>query len=331
MGCIFVMTGCASGKVSNGFMSIMMPARLNGTYSVITDAEGISVFDKASHEAGFGGFAFEVCATDDYGAYGGMRTKIGEMTDENGKLYHVLLSFPSDVQWDYTKGEEMPASYKALYESAREIAATVEPDHGGKYIDGAGTKGEEIYGETARKIADTIKSASDANLLEASSLSPIYFAITQETPKRDPMEEIGIVYIDFNLDGVDEMVIGDVKNGDVYDIFASVNGAPAHVTSGYFRDYYKVYGSVLAEYVSEGAGVSVIRTTELLPNSTELFPQYSLKLDETGDAESKWSVSYDDGKTWESMTEEDYRQRLGNIEDLPAEKALTFTPLGKLQ
>ena len=64
---------------------------------------------------------------------------------------------------------------------------------------------------------------------------------------------------------------------------------------------------------------------------SELFPQYSLKLDETGDAESKWSVSYDDGKTWESMTEEDYRQRLGNIEDLPAEKALTFTPLGKLQ
>ncbi len=320
-----------NGVVSNGFISITMPEECSGTYLAYTYEDDINIYDKASYEAGFGGFIFGVCATDDYAEYGGMRTKIGELTESDGELYHILISYPSDVQWDYTKGEEMPESYKAIYDNAREIASTVASVNGGTYADGAGTKGEEIYADCLKNVVEKIKNAKDASELEDEDLSPVYFAMTQEDDPKDPMEDIGFCYTDFNLDGVDEMVIGDMESKEIYDIYGYADGEAIHVISGTWRDYYKVYGSVLAEYVSEGAGVSVINTYSLDPNSDELMPQYSLKLDETEDAENKWSVSYDDGDTWEALTEEDYEQRLSNIEDFSSDKPLTFTKLGEIK
>ena len=318
------------GKVSNGTISITMPKELAGTYLAYCYENDINIYDKECNEAGYGGFAFGVCLTDDYGEYGGMRTKIGELTDADGKVFHVLISYPSDVQWDYTKSDEMPASYEALYDGGRDIIGkTLESEKGGKYVDGAGTKGAELYGDYAKEITEKIKSAKDANELEAQDLSPVYYAMTQGDEPKDPMKDIGVAYADFNVDGVDEMVIGDIKSGEIYDIYASVDGKPAHVISGHWRDYYKVFGPILAEYVSEGAGVSVIHSYALNPNSTELNEQYSLKMDETDGAKDKWAVSYDKGETWEGMTEEEYKQRLSNIEEFPTEEKLTFKALGE--
>lgn len=320
-----------NGKISNGFMSITMPADLAGTYIAFVKDDEINIYDKESYDAGFGGFVFGVCSTDDYAQYGGMRTKIGELTDKDGKVYHILLSESSDVQWDYTKAEEMPASYKALFDQKREIASTVESEDGGTYVDGAGTKGEEIYGDLVKEIIEEIKNAKDSNELESEDLSPVYYAMTQGANPQDPMEAIGVAYTDFNLDGVDEMVMGEIENGQVYDIFSSVNGKGTHVVSGHWRDYYKIFGSVVAEYTSEGAGVSVISTYDVLPNSTEMFPQYSIKLDESEGAQYKWSVSYDNGDTWEELSEEDYNIRLSNIEYTPEGKELDFKPLSSFK
>ncbi|WP_026517411.1 hypothetical protein [Butyrivibrio sp. MC2021] len=315
-----------NGKLSNGFFSITMPSELAGTY-VAKDYEGeINIYEKESHEAGFGGFAFGVSTAKSYEEYGGMRTKIGQLTDADGTLYHVLLEFPSEIQWDYEKEE--PAAFAALYDRAREIAATVQSETGGNYVDGGGCKGEEIYGDLSKKVAELIKNATNADVLEAEDLSPVYYAITQEDEAKDPMETMGIAYSDFNLDGVDEMVIGDMETGEIYDIFGSIDGAPAHVATGYFRDYYKLYGSILTRYTSESAGVSVVSTYDLLPNSTELFQQFSLKTDETDATATKWFVSYDE-ENWEEMTEEDYKERLGYVETTTGDKKLSFKKLGE--
>lgn len=320
-----------NGVISNGFITITMPSEYKGTYLAYNYENDINIYDKASNEAGYGGFIFGVSAADDYAKYGGMRTKIGELTEKNGKLYHILISYPSEVQWDYTKSEEMPESYKAINDKVREIASTVTSADGGTYVDGAGTKGEDIYGALVKDIKGKIENAKDAGELEAENLSAVYYAMTQGDEAKDPMESIGISYVDFNLDGVDEMLIGDVESKEIYDIFASVDGEPAHVISGSWRDYYKVYGPVLAEYTHEGADVGVISTYSLLPNSTELSSQYSIKIDETEGAENKWSVSYDDGDNWEALTEEDYKQRLSNIEDFTSDKPITFTKLGDIK
>ncbi|WP_044957546.1 hypothetical protein [Butyrivibrio sp. LC3010] len=319
----------ADGKISNEFMSITMPKELEGTYLAYTNDNEINIYEKEGHDDGYGGFVFGICLADNYGEYGGMRTKIGELTDADGKLHHVLLSFASEVQWDYTKYEEVPEAYKKLEDSCRDIASTLEAEQGGTYVDGGGTKGEDLYGDLAKEIAATVESAKDANELEAADLSPVYYAISQGDEAKDPMEAIGVAYADCNSDGVDEMFIGDIENQQVYDIFGSENGKPVHVVSGHFRDYYKVNGPFISEYVSESAGVNVATSWNLEPNSSELFLQYSLKLDETDEAEYKWAVSYSDGK-WEELSEEEYNDRFSNLE-YPDAPALEFKPLNSLK
>ena len=322
-----------NGRVSNSMFSIQMPEGTEGTYLAYSydDDKEINIYDKACNEDGYTGFAFGVCLAENYGEYGGMRTKIGELTDENGKLYHVLISFPSEVQWDFNKSENAPATYSALYDNARDIASTLEPVGGGEYVDGGGCKGEEIYGELVKEIVTNVKDAKNSNELEDKELSPVYFAMTMGSHPEDPLLNIGVAYYDFNLDGVDEMVMGDMSNGQIYDIFTTVDGKPTHVASGNWRDYYMLHGAVLSEHVSELASVSVVHTYELIPNSTELFQQYSLKLDETDGAQYKWSVSYDNGETWEEMTEDEYNDRLSNILNFTSDKEAQFVPLGDFE
>ncbi len=318
-----------NGKISNGFMSITMPDDLKGTYiAYVTDSD-IEIYEKEGREAGFGGFVFGVTVTDDPDQYGGMRIKIGELTDADGKLYHVLYYVASEVQWDYEKYTDMPPAFKAIYERGRDIAATLEPDNGGSYTDGAGTKGEDIFGSFAKETAGKIAAAADSAALEAEGLSSVYYAVTQGDDAKDPMTSMGVAYFDCNLDGVDEMFIGDIATGELYDIFALVNGQPAHVASGYFRDSFMIRGSLLCELIRERAGVEQINFIELMPNSTELFPQFSLRKDETEDAESMYAVSYDfTVDEWEPMTEQEYNERL---DISPDETKLEFTPLKDLK
>ncbi len=320
-----------NGVVSNGFISITMPAECEGTYLATGFENSINIYDKASSEGGFGGFIFNVCATDSYENLGGMKTKIGELTDGDGKLYQVYISYPSDVQWDYTTGEEMPESYAAIYDNASEIAATLQAVNGGTYVDGAGTKGEDIFGDYVKEIITTIENAKDASELEAAELSPMYYSMTQGDEAKNPLEAVGVCYADINVDGIDEMVIGDIETNEIYDVYTSVDGKPAHVVSGYNRDYYKIYSTGIVEYVLESADVTVTNLFELINNTTEMFPQVSLKVDETADAENMWSTSYDEGETWDSITEEDYKEYLSNLENMNGKEPHTFTALKDLK
>ncbi len=316
-----------NGKISNGFMSITMPKELEGTYvAYVMDSE-IDIYDKDAKEDGFGGFVFGVAVADNYEMYGGMRMKIGELTTVDNQVLHVLYYGPSEVQWNYDETEDMPASYKALYDKGRDIAATLEPVQGGSYADGAGTKGEEIYADVVKDLKEKIANAKDANELEEAELSPEYYAITQGKDGKDPMTAIGVAYLDFNLDGVDEMVVGDIESGDLYDIFASVDGKGTHVVSGTSRDSYFVNGSSLVEHVLESAGVDVKYYSELLPNSIEIFPQFAMKIDET--AEEQYSICYDlDADEWDPMTEEAFNERL---ELMQQPTKVELIPLGELK
>ncbi len=56
----------ADGKVSNGTISIQMPADAAGTYLAYNYNGDINIYDKESAEGGFGGYIFGVCMTDDY-------------------------------------------------------------------------------------------------------------------------------------------------------------------------------------------------------------------------------------------------------------------------
>ncbi len=321
----------ADGRISNGFISITLPKELEGTYTAFCNDSDIDIYDKACSDAGFGGFVFGVCAVDDYSEYGGMRTKIGELTDKDGKLYHVLISHPSDVQWDYTKSDAPPATYSAISDRQKDIISTLTPDGGGTFTEGGGTKGADIYGNLVKDMIEKIRNAKDSNELEAEDLSPVYYAMTQGANPRDPMKDIGAAYVDINLDGVDDMLVGDISSREIYDIYTSVDGKPAHVASGHWRDYYKVYNSFVSEYTLEGAGITTIYETSLLPNSTELFSQYAVRLDETDEKNPKYYESYDvEADEWEEVDKEEYERRIGLIEDNTSPIKYDLTPLGEM-
>lgn len=320
----------ADGRISNGFMSIAMPKELAGTYAAYSYDSDINIYDKESMESGYGGFAFGVCATEDYGAFGGMRTKIGELTAADGTLYHVLLYYPSEVQWDYTKSEEAPPAFDALYNYAAEVSKTIKAENGGTYADGAGIRGEDIYGDLAKDIVKKIRNAKSSQDLQNADLSALYYDMTQGDTPLDPMEFIGIAYEDINLDGIDEMVIAETETNRVYDIFTSVNGKPAHVVSGYKSDYYKINGSLIYEYITGDMDVDNINCFDLMPNETELVYQYGLEINNSENAENKWSINYSD-EPYTPITEEEFNERMTIIQDVLPENDITFTPLGKIQ
>lgn len=321
----------ANSRISNGFFSITMPKDLEGTYTALCSDSDIEIYDKACRDAGFGGFVFGACITDDYSKYGGMRKKIGELTGKDGRFYHVLISEPSDVQWDYTKIDEPPATYKALMDQQDNVIGTLTADEGGSYTAGAGTKGADIYGDLVKDIISKIRNAKDSNELEAEDLSPVYYAMTQGANPRDPMKDIGAAYVDINLDGVDDMLVGDINSREIYDIYTSVNGKPAHVASGHWRDYYKVYNSFVSEYTLEGAGITTIYETSLLPNSTELFFQFAIRIDEGDEKNPRYYETYDmDKDEWEEVDKEEYDFRLSLIEEDSSSIVYDLTPLGEM-
>ncbi len=66
---------------------------------------------------------------------------------------------------------------------------------------------------------------------------------------------------------------------------------------------------MLVNEYSGGAMESGWDTYDIEPNTTNLMPQLMLKYDGYEDEEKPWFVSYDDGETWEGVTEEEFEAR----------------------
>ncbi len=327
---VSVLSGCGGAKtdtgaatdnaakesevVANKMFQITMPAETAGTYVAETTDNSISIYDKEAKEADFGGFAFDVSIYEDPSGYvGDMTKKVGEFTDKDGKLYDVVISYPSDVQYDYTKNENgAPESYRRLYDGAEDIIKTLDGVDGGTFSLGAGTKGEDLYGEQLQTIVTAVTEGWDANKLKEAGLSPIYATIAEDGG--DVKASVGYVYADVNADGVEELLVGEIAEGDkkgaVYDVFTMVDRKPAHVVSGVDGScWYALDPSGLVNEYSPSDTESGWSTYALGSNSVELVLQQMFKTDNNAEADKRYFVSYDEGATWEPMTEKDFNEQ----------------------
>lgn len=317
------------GTISNGLFSVRMPEDTKDTYVAFSSKDAIYIYDKDAKEAGFGGFVFSISVYKEPKEYaGGMDKKVGEMTLSDGTVYDVVRDFPSDVQWDYTKSEEMPDSYKKLEDSFEELVKTLEPFDMGSFDYGAGTKGEDIYVSVIDEIRTALEEGYDATKLEEMGLSSMYFAIKQSGD--DPLKKTGYAYMDINFDGVDELMVGEIIEGEmkgvVYDIFTVSDREPVHVLSGYARDRYFINdGGMIVNEASGGADITIWTLYDIEPNTTRLMPQYSLKYDSQEDSENPYFLNFDpESDSWENISEEDfnmYKDRLNY-------NHLDYTPFG---
>ena len=289
----------------NRLFSLNIPDELKGTYEVKCEKDRISIFHTDSKKAGFGGFAFGIKAyknPKDHAMLPGGR-KIGELADKKGTIYDVVLKYPTDVQFDYTKSSEAPETFKTLYNLGEKVK--IQGLNGSVYNKNQGMKGEDLYSDILAKHKRAIDEKWDSVKLEEENMSYMYNIVDKN--------KIGYAYYDVNVDGIDELLIGEIAQGTwkgvIYDIYTMVDRAPQHVVSGGARDRYFVCDDafICNEY-SSGAGESGVRVYNLVENSTELFPQVSFKYDSYENPKKPWFLSYSDDK-WENTDEKTFRER----------------------
>lgn len=317
--------------VKNDKFSVEIPKELNGSYFAEIKKDRIMFYDKASKNSGFGGFAFGIILykkPSEHATMPGAR-KIGEFKSKFGRLYDVVLAQPTDVQYDYTK--KISEEYKMLYELGNNVE--ISGINGSKYVKGGGIKGQDLYGKVLKNLIRKIKTSRSASDLEKSNLSYMYYQISQDKSV-DMLDRIGYKFADINGDGTDELLIGEIAQGEwkgiVYDIYTMVNRKPKHVVSGGSRNRYYVCDDVFVcnEY-SSGADESGMRVYILVENSTELYPQVAFKYDAYANAQNPWFWSYgkfENDDDWENVKEEDFTERKKTFEKY---ERYDYIPLSK--
>ena len=310
--------------IKNKLFAVTISNNLKDSYKIKTEKDKISVFHKESLKSGFGGFAFGIKAyknPSDHAMLPGGR-KIGELVDKKGVLYDVVLKHPTDVQYNYIKSSEAPESYMKLYDLGDN--AEIKGVNGSTYYKNQGMKGQDLYRVILEKHLTAIKEKWDSSKLEKENMSYMYNVISEK-------DKIGYAYYDVNADGIDELFIGEIADGDwkgvIYDIYTMVDRTPKHVVSGGTRDRYYVCddGFVCNEY-SSGALESGVRVYNLVENSTELFPQVSFKYDGYENPDKPYFLSYSDNK-WENVPEDKFKERKKIFEKY---ERFNFVPLSNV-
>ena len=314
--------------IKNRLFTINLPEELKGFYDVKKEKNKISIYHKESKKNGFGGFAFGIKAYKNpanHAVLPGSR-KIGELTDKRGILYDIVLKHPTDVQYDYTKNSTPPDSFKLLYNIGDFI--NIQGSNGSSYYKNQGMKGEFLYKDILKKHIIAINEKWDSTKLEHENMSYMYNVIAQSAS--NVLEKIGYTYYDVNADGIEELLIGEIADGNwkgvIYDIYTMVNRVPKHVVSGGSRNrYYVCDDSFICNEYSSGALESGVIVYNLVENSTELYPQISFKYDGYENINKPWFISYSDNK-WKNVNESLFNERKQIFEKY---ERFNFYPLSK--
>lgn len=319
-------------KISNKYFSISLSGDVKGKYKAKKKQDEIFIYDKASVKAGFDGLAFGVKMYKNPSEHANMPggRKIGELVDKEGIVYDTVLIQPTEVQYDYVNGK--PESYDILYRSGETVNKTIAGTKKAKYYNDRGMKGEELYKQILQKHLKAIDEKWDLIKLGQENMSYMYTVLSREND--NVADKIGYAYYDSNGDGIDELFIGEIAEGNykgiVYDIYTMVDRTPAHVVSGGARNRYFVCNkSFICNEYSSGATESGWNIYILLDNSTELFPQIGFKYDEYTNKQNPWFLSYvftED--VWESVSETKFKERKAVFEKY---ERFDYIPLSSLR
>ncbi len=316
--------------VSNELFTILMPDKTEGIYTVEVDKNNIYIYDTVSLKSGFGGFAFGLEAHESPSEYDGLPyvRKLGELVSKNGKIYDIVLTRPTDVQFDYENKNNK--TYNVLYELGESIEKNISGTKNNKFIIGQGMKGEELYKDVLKKYQTALKGTLNTEKLRSKDISIKFGANSQS--KEDVLNKFGYKYFDINDDGIDELFIGEIikgrNNNPVYDIYTMVNRKPTHVISANLNENYFACDKsfVCKEYFMRGGESGKI--VYFLPaNTTDLSPQVGFKISELDNPKKPWFVSYDsEFKKWENVDEKFYKERKAIFDEY---EKMDFVPLSK--
>ncbi len=322
--------------IKNKLFAITIPKELDGSYIKKVQKDRIEIFHKESKKAGFGGFAFGIKGyknPSEHSTLPGSK-KLGELTDKKGILYDIVLKYPTDVQYDYTKSSKAPESFKLLYDLGEVIR--IKGVNGATYYENQGTKGDDLYKDVLKKHIRAISEKWDSIKLEKENLSYMYNVIAHGKNSDEMLYKIGYMYYDVNADGIDELFIGEIAQGNwkgvIYDIYTMVDRKPQHVISGGSRNrFYVCDDAFICNEYSAGAGESGVSVYALLENSIELFPQVGFKYDSYLNKDKPWFISYANdlnNEKWDNIDEQTFIERKRTFEKY---KRFEYVPLSTVE
>ena len=319
-----------SGTITDNIITadlfeITMPDEFSGLFEAEVSEGRIDIYHKESREAGFPGLIFSVWARKSPSEYaGGPYMKIGELNAADGTSYDVVKGEATEVQWDYNKEE--PEDYGKIYDSFDKIIESMTATNGGTFMRGAGMKGDDLYAYTLATLIDVINDGADEKKLVDMGFATDYNGIML-THGDDVLSKIGYAFADTNLDGIDELYIGEIDEGALYDIYTMVDRMPTHVVSGGERDRFYVYNnSFISNEQSSGPDEQSWILYNLESNSTEMVVQYAYKYDISENKDNPWFKSYD-YEEWEAITEDEFNE---GVKDLDAGKGLEMKPFSDI-
>ncbi len=309
--------------ITTDLFEITMPEEFSGLFEAEVSEGRIDVYHKESREAGFPGLIFSIWARKSPSEYaGGPYMKIGELVAADGTNYDVVKGEATEVQWDYN--QEEPESFGKIYDAFGSIVENMTATNDGKFMPGAGMKGEELYADTLSTLIDIINNGANEKELIENGFAPDYNGIML-THGDDVLSKIGYTFADTNLDGIDELYIGEIGYA-VYDIYTMVDRKPAHVVSGCETDRYYIYdNNFICNGASSGPDENIWTLYNLESNSTEMVVQYSYKYDSYENKENPWFRSYDLNE-WETISEDEYNE---GVDYLKAQLKMEMKPLSE--
>lgn len=319
--------------LSNDIFKLELSDKFVDKFDTVVAPNYIEIYDLESRNNGFEGLLFAICAFENPKDWaGGPHEKVGELELNNGKLYDIIIGYPTEAQYGFDT--EMPQSYKTLYDLRYDVAKSLTGLNGEKIEYGKGVSGNELYTTIITELITSLDKNYDSNQFESVGLSPMYGSIRMNS--KDYLNKIGYAYKDINVDGIDELLIGEIIDGDekcvIYDLFTMVDRKPEHVVSGWDRNrYYAVDGSFLLNEYSNSAFESGMTIFALGTNSTELIFQLALKYDESDDENNPYYISYaktDDEFEWDNIDKEEFT-KMSERFDKPSD--FKYTPLSDYQ
>lgn len=315
--------------VATDRLQAVVPAEIAEICDIEVTSDSLAFYEKISHQAQSGGFAGSLQVYESVKDYGYLPhfERVGELTLADGTLLNVVAEYASDVQFDPTS-EESTTNYNTLCDAFDEVIVPgLTPVNAeDTFTLQAETDTQAIFQDVLATLAADLDARKDAEGLDADGFSYIYtYSYADGT---DPKEKIGYTYTDIDYDGYCELLIGEIGQKEIYDMYTQVDGEIHHLISGAERNRWYLAGDEygfrgLKNEASGGAEYTVNSFYDLIAGD-EQYLQVSFVYDGTSDPENPWKIDYGFGDM-ESVSEEEWLTRMGyNGENAE----LDYQPLG---
>ena len=299
--------------------SVSIPARAVELCDIETASDSIAIYEKIAHEDG-AGFVGSINLYENVHDYCDIPNfaRGGEISYPDNTKLDIVLTYPSDVQYDFNSEESVNA-WMALQDIFNEeIAPSIQPREEGTFIPQNEVDNTSIYDETLAALYQDLLEKKDQAALEEDDFSYLYAMNYEEG--EDPLYTFGYTFVDLTGTGYPELVImKDDGSPIVYDLFTQTDGKVRHVFSSAERDYVTLLGHeghsprTLCEHTSGGADVTEINTYIMDPGTKELISQVSFIYDATENQENPWAVRYGFDEEPEALDEAEWNQRMENF------------------